>query len=209
MRPDRSMPVMSIGFLAPPHQALIWRGPILHRNLVSFLSAVDWGDRDYLVIDMPPGTGDVALGLARMLPRAELSVVTTPAVGAQKVAARAVSMARKSYMRVAGIIDNMTAFVAPDGSRHELFGSGGGEALAAMAGVPLIGQVPIEPAVSAGGDAGVPVASAADDGSGTASRVFADIAERIVTEIAPPVDVASCTARLLDAANAALDQAGL
>jgi len=199
--------VVSMGFLVEDEEsALLWRGLMLNRAVQHFLEDVAWADDlAYVVIDMPPGTGDVALGLARMLPRAELIVVTTPAVGAQKVAARAVSMARKSYMRVAGVIENMTAFVAPDGSRHELFGSGGGQKLAEMAGVPLIGQVPIEPLVSSGGDRGVPAAS----GNEPIAQVFADIAERIVTEIAPPVDVASCTARLLEAATQALDEAGL
>lgn len=199
--------VVSMGFLVEDEEsALLWRGLMLNRAVQHFLEDVSWADDlAYVLIDMPPGTGDVALGLARMLPRAELIVVTTPAVGAQKVAARAVTMARKSYMRVAGVIENMTAFIAPDGSRHELFGSGGGEELSKMAGVPLIGQVPIEPQVSAGGDKGEP-AAATDQ---PIAKVFDDIAERIVTEIAPPVDIAGCTARLLDAANKALDEAGL
>ena len=199
--------VVSMGFLVEDEEsALLWRGLMLNRAVQHFLEDVSWADDlAYVLIDMPPGTGDVALGLARMLPRAELIVVTTPAVGAQKVAARAVSMARKSYMRVAGVIENMTAFIAPDGSRHELFGAGGGQELAEMAGVPLIGQVPIEPQVSAGGDTGVPAASTEEP----IAQVFADIADRIVTDIAPPVDIASCTARLLEAANLALDEAGL
>ncbi len=199
--------VVSMGFLVEDEEsALLWRGLMLNRAVQHFLEDVSWAeDLDYLVIDMPPGTGDVALGLARMLPRAELIVVTTPALGAQKVAARAVSMARKSYMRVAGVIENMTAFVAPDGSRHELFGAGGGQELAEMAGVPLIGQVPIEPQVSVGGDTGSP-AAASDH---PVAKVFDQIAERIVTDIAPPVDLAGCTARLLEAATKALDEAGL
>ena len=109
--------------------ALLWRGLMLNRAVQHFLEDVDWAhDLDYVVIDMPPGTGDVAMGLARMIPRAEMIVVTTPATGAQKVASRAVSMARKSYLRVAGVIENMSYFESPDGQRHELFGSGGGEA---------------------------------------------------------------------------------
>jgi len=140
------------------------------------------------------------MGLARMIPRAELIIVTTPATGAQKVASRAVSMARKSHLRVAGVIENMSVFVAPDGSEHALFGRGGGEALAAEAGVPLIGQVPIEPAVSAGGDAGRPVAL----DEGPAAEVFGDIANRIITDIAPPVEMAGCTARMFDLVDEAL-----
>ena len=199
--------VVSMGFLVDDEEsALLWRGLMLNRAVQHFLEDVRWAhDLDYVLIDMPPGTGDVALGLSRMLPRAELVVVTTPAVGAQKVASRAVSMARKSYMRVVGVIENMSSFTAPDGSEHALFGSGGGQALADLADVPLIGQIPIEPTVSAGGDAGEPAAL----GEGPAAPVFAQIAEALVTEFVPPVSMASCTARLLASAEAALDQAGM
>ena len=108
-----------------------------------FLQDVDWGDDlDYLLLDMPPGTGDVQMGVAKLVPRTEVIVVTTPALAAQKVAARAVSMARKNYLRVAGVIENMSAFVCDHGESYALFGSGGGEALAAEAGVPLLGQMP-------------------------------------------------------------------
>ena len=120
--------VVSMGLLVEDEEsALLWRGLMLNRAVQHFLEDVTWAeDLDYIVIDMPPGTGDVAMGLARMLPRAELLVVTTPATGAQKVAARAVTMARKSYLRVAGVIENMSAFVAPDGTSYPLFGEGGG-----------------------------------------------------------------------------------
>ncbi len=194
--------VVSMGFLVEDEgSALLWRGLMLNRAVQHFLEDVQWADDlDYVVIDMPPGTGDVAMGLARMIPRAELIIVTTPATGAQKVAARAVSMARKSYLRVAGVIENMSVFVAPDGSEHALFGSGGGLALAEEAGVPLIGQIPIEPSVSAGGDLGRPVAL--DDGP--AAEAFAAIARRLVEEIAPPVEMAGCTARMFDLAEQAL-----
>ena len=194
--------VVSMGFLVEDEEsALLWRGLMLNRAVQHFLEDVRWADDlDYVVIDMPPGTGDVAMGLARMIPRAELIIVTTPATGAQKVATRAVSMARKSYLRVAGVIENMSVFVAPDGQRHELFGSGGGEALAAEAGVPLIGQIPIEPSVSAGGDAGRPVAL----DEGPAAEAFADIARQVIDEIAPPVEMAGCTARMFDLAEEAL-----
>ena len=199
--------VVSMGFLVEDEEsALLWRGLMLNRAVQHFLEDVAWADDlDYVVIDMPPGTGDVAMGLARMLPRAELIVVTTPATAAQKVAARAITMARKSFLRVAGVIENMSAFVAPDGSEHALFGSGGGQALAEEAGVPLIGSVPIEPAVSAGGDAGRPAVLS----DSPAATVFAEIAERIVNEIAPPVEMASCTARLFDLIDQALDNAEL
>jgi len=142
--------VVSMGFLVEDEEsALLWRGLMLNRAVQHFLEDVAWNDDlDYLLIDMPPGTGDVAMGLARMLPRAEMLVVTTPATGAQKVAARAVSMARKSHLRVAGVIENMSVFVTEDGREYPLFGVGGGQALSEMAGVPLIGSVPIEPGVA-------------------------------------------------------------
>lgn len=195
--------VVSMGFLVEDEEsALLWRGLMLNRAVQHFLEDVAWpDDLDYVVIDMPPGTGDVAMGLARMLPRAELIVVTTPATGAQKVATRAVTMARKSHIRVAGVIENMSAFVAADGTEYALFGRGGGERLAAEAGVPLIGSIPLEPEVSSGGDEGHPVAL----GEGRAAGAFREIAERIATDIAPPVEMAGCTARLLEAASKALD----
>ncbi len=194
--------VVSMGLLVDDEDsALLWRGLMLNRAVQHFLEDVDWAtDLDYVVIDMPPGTGDVAMGLARMIPRAEIIVVTTPATGAQKVAGRAVSMARKSYLRVAGVIENMSYFETPDGERHELFGSGGGEALAAETGLELIGRIPIEPAVSAGGDDGEPVAL----GDGAAAAAFHAIADRIVTDVAPPVEMEGCTARMLDLMEEAL-----
>ncbi len=195
--------VVSMGFLVEDEEsALLWRGLMLNRAVQHFLEDVAWpDDLDYVVIDMPPGTGDVAMGLARMLPRAELIVVTTPATGAQKVATRAVTMARKSHIRVAGVIENMSAFTADDGTEYALFGRGGGERLATEAGVPLIGSIPLEPEVSNGGDEGRPVAL----GEGRAAEAFRSIAERIATDIAPPVEMAGCTARLLEAAARALD----
>jgi ATP-binding protein involved in chromosome partitioning len=194
--------VVSMGFLSGEQDALMWRGLILNRAVQHFLQDVDWGDDlDYLLLDMPPGTGDVQMGVAKLLPRAEVVVVTTPALAAQKVAARAVSMARKNYLRVAGVIENMSAFVCDHGQTYALFGSGGGEALAAEAGAPLLGQVPMEPGVAAGGDAGEPVAL----GDGPAAEAFRAIAERIVTEAVPPIEMAGCTARILEAAEAAVD----
>lgn len=199
--------VVSMGFLVEDEEsALLWRGLMLNRAVQHFLEDVAWADDlDYIVIDMPPGTGDVAMGLARMLPRAEMIVVTTPATGAQKVAARAVTMAQRSHMRVAGIIENMSAFVTEDGRSYELFGRGGGAALEASSGTPLIGQISIEPAVSHGGDEGSPAVL----GEGPAALAFHQIAKRIVDEIAPPIEMAGCTARLLAAAEAALDELDL
>lgn len=201
---DGELEVVSMGLLVDDEEsALMWRGLMLNRAVQHFLEDVRWGALDYLLIDLPPGTGDVQMGLARMLPRAEMIVVTTPALAAQKVAIRAVNMARKSYLRVVGVIENMSAFTCEHGTAYPLFGSGGGAALARDAGAPLLGQVPLEPAVSAGGDTGQPIALS----EGRAADAFRAIAERIVTNAAPPVDMAGCSARLLDAAMAALDAA--
>src|SRR5579885_2405673 len=134
-----------------------------------------------------------------MLPRADMIIVTTPALAAQKVAARAADMARRGYLRVAGVIENMTAFTCDHGTSYPLFGAGGGGRLAAELGVPLLGSVPIEPAVAAGGDTGRPAALS----ESPATDVFRAIAARIVDEVAPPVELAGCTARMLDAIEAA------
>jgi ATP-binding protein involved in chromosome partitioning len=200
---DGVLRVISMGFLVEDEQsALMWRGLMLNRGVTHFLQDVQWGDDlDYLFIDMPPGTGDVQMGVAKLLPRAEVIVVTTPAEAAQKVASRAVSMARKSYLRVAGVIENMSAFTCEHGTSYALFGEGGGAALADEAGVPLLGQVPLEPSVAAGGDAGEPVVL----GEGPAAEAFRAIADRILTEAVPPAALAGCSARMLDAAVAALD----
>jgi ATP-binding protein involved in chromosome partitioning len=181
--------------------ALMWRGLMLTKAVEQFLRDVEWGHLDYLFIDMPPGTGDVQMGLARMLPRTDLIIVTTPALAAQKVASRAADMARRSFLRVAGVIENMSAFTCDHGETYALFGSGGGRALADEIGAPLLGQVPLEPSVAAGGDNGTPVALA---GVGPAADAFRAIAERIVTETVPPVSMAGCSARMLDAVEAAL-----
>jgi ATP-binding protein involved in chromosome partitioning len=197
--------IVSMGLLVDDESdALMWRGLILNRAVQHFLEDVAWpDDLEYLVIDMPPGTGDVQMGLARMLPQAEMVVVTTPALAAQKVASRAVTMARKSYLRVLGVIENMSAFSCDHGERYALFGEGGGQALALEAGVPLLGQVPLEPSVSAGGDHGRPVAL----GQGPAADAFRSIATHLSRELAPPIDMGGCSARLLAAASAALDAA--
>jgi len=197
--------VLSMGLIggAAEDQAIMWRGLILNRAVQHFLEDVRWGDLDYLLIDMPPGTGDVQMGLARMLPRADMIIVTTPALAAQKVAARAADMARRGYLRVAGVVENMTAFTCDHGDQYALFGSGGGERLAAELGVPLLGQVPIEPAVARGGDEGRPAALS----TGPAADVFHAIAERLVTDVAPLVELVGCSARMLDAIERALAKA--
>jgi ATP-binding protein involved in chromosome partitioning len=179
--------------------ALMWRGLILAKALEQFLTDVRWGDLDYLLIDMPPGTGDIQMALSRLLPQAEMLVVTTPAVGAQKVAARVADMARRSYLKVLGVIENMSEFVAPDGTRHAIFGTGGGKRLAALTGAPLVATVPIEPAVSLDGDAGNPVVLAHPDSA--AARALTALAQRIVTELLPPPEMAGCTARIFELAQ--------
>lgn len=190
--------VVSMGLLVDDEDtALMWRGLVLARALEQFLTDVRWGDDlDYLLLDMPPGTGDIQMALARLLPQAEMLVVTTPAKGAQKVAARVADMARRSYLKVLGVVENMSEFVAPDGSRHAIFGHGGGERLAKLTGAPLVGRIPIEPAVSEGGDAGRPVVI--EEPGSPAAAEFAAIAERIVTELLPPVEMSGCTARMFD-----------
>ncbi len=196
--------VVSMRFLVDEEEsAVMWRGFMLNRAVQHFVEDVRWGAMDYLLIDMPPGTGDIQMGLARMLPRAEMLIVTTPAVGAQKVAARAADMARKTYLRIAGVIENMSSFTCGHGQSYPLFGSGGGQALADDIGSPLLGQVPIEASVSTGGDSGVPVAL----GDGPAAEAFRAIAARIVDEAIPPLDMAGCSARLLDSIEAALGPA--
>ena len=185
--------VVSTGMLVEDEgTALMWRGLMLTKAVEQFLNDVQWGHLDYLVIDMPPGTGDVQMGLARMLPRTDLLIVTTPAVSAQKVAIRAADMARRSFLRVAGVIENMSSFECDHGESYALFGTGGGQALADEIGVELLGQVPIEPTVAAGGDAGQPVVL---DGIGKAAEVFSRIAARIIEETPDNDDMNGCSAR--------------
>jgi ATP-binding protein involved in chromosome partitioning len=196
--------VVSTGFLVEEDTALMWRGLMLNKAVEQFLRDVHWGELDYLFIDMPPGTGDVQMGLARMLPRTDLLIVTTPAIAAQKVAARAADMARRSFLRVCGVIENMSSFTCEHGVEYALFGTGGGQVLADEIGVELLGRIPLETAVAAGGDSGRPVAI---DGIGPAADEFRAIARKIIDEVAPPVNMAGCSARMLTLAAAALDAA--
>jgi ATP-binding protein involved in chromosome partitioning len=185
--------VVSTGMLVEDEgTALMWRGLMLTKAVEQFLNDVHWGHLDFLMIDMPPGTGDVQMGLARMLPRTDLLIVTTPAVSAQKVAIRAADMARRSFLRVAGVIENMSAFECDHGTSYALFGTGGGQALADEIGVELLGQVPIEPTVAAGSDAGEPVVLT---GTGVAAQVFSHIAARIIEDTLDVDDMAGCSAR--------------
>jgi len=205
---DGLLKVVSTGFLVGEDTALMWRGLMLTKAVEQFLRDVRWGDLDDLLIDMPPGTGDVQMGLSRLLPRADMVVVTTPALAAQKVAQRAADMARRSFVRVVGVVENMSAFTCADGDVYPLFGSGGGQALADDIGVPLLGQVPIEPAVAAGGDAGRPVTLV--DPASPAAREFEAIATRLGDVVPTPdageqPDMAGCSARMLAAVAEALD----
>ena len=185
--------VVSTGMLVEDEgTALMWRGLMLTKAVEQFLNDVNWGHLDYLLIDMPPGTGDVQMGLARMLPRTDLLIVTTPAVSAQKVAIRAADMARRSFLRVAGVIENMSEFTCDHGESYALFGTGGGQALADEVGVELLGQIPIEPAVAAGGDNGEPLVLTS---SSEAARIFTAIAARIIADTPEVEDMAGCSAR--------------
>ncbi|MEY2432699.1 MAG: ATP-binding protein involved in chromosome partitioning [Acidimicrobiaceae bacterium] len=174
---------ISIGFFADEDQPVIWRGPMLHKALEQFLTDVYWDEPDYLLVDLPPGTGDVSISLAQMLPHAEMYVVTTPQPAAQRVAQRAGFMAHKVNLKVKGIIENMTWFTGDDGARYEIFGSGGGALLSESLEVPLLGQVPLVSAMREGGDVGQPIVLVDPDGE--AAQAFVHIAERIDVELAP------------------------
>jgi ATP-binding protein involved in chromosome partitioning len=174
---------ISMGHFAEEDQPIIWRGPMMHKALEQFLTDVYWDEPDFLVVDLPPGTGDVSISMAQYIPKAEVFVVTTPQSAAQKVAQRAGFMARKVNLSVKGVIENMSWFSGDDGKRYELFGAGGGQELADILEVPLIGQVPLVPELREGGDTGLPI-TATDPGS-EAAKAFAEIARKIDEEMAP------------------------
>ncbi|CAB4820054.1 MAG: P-loop NTPase [Actinobacteria bacterium] len=174
---------ISIGYFVPEGQAVIWRGPMLHKALEQFLTDVFWDEPDFLLIDMPPGTGDIAISLAQYLPRGEVYVVTTPQAAAQKVAKLSAAMAEKVHLPVKGIIENMSWFTGDDGKRYEIFGSGGGQELADELGIPLLGQIPLLPRLREGGDDGHPITAVDPDSE--PARVFREIAERIAVELKP------------------------
>jgi ATP-binding protein involved in chromosome partitioning len=159
--------VMSMDYFVQPDQAVIWRGPMLHKALEQFLTDVFWDEPEYLLIDTPPGTGDVAISLSQFLPRAEVLVVTTPQPTAQRVAKKAALMAEKVNQDVIGVVENMSWFTGDDGTRYPLFGNGGGAQLAEELNVPLMGQIPLVPAMRVGADQGIPVAVAAPDSEAT------------------------------------------
>lgn len=197
IQPLRSagLEIVSTGLLLDDEDtALMWRGLMLSKALEQFLTDVAWSPNlGYLIIDMPPGTGDVQMALSRMLPQAEMVVVTTPQRAAQKVAARVADMARRSHMPVVGVIENMSGFTTEDGRHYDLFGSGGGTELADQLGVPLLGRVPLDPGVVDGGDEGRPVVT--EDPDGPAGTEIRSIAARL-TELIPPAAEDTCTARI-------------
>ncbi|HEY7946202.1 MAG TPA: Mrp/NBP35 family ATP-binding protein [Acidimicrobiales bacterium] len=168
---------LSMGFFVPDEQPVIWRGPMLHKALEQFLVDAYWGEPDFLLIDMPPGTGDVALSLGQYLPRTEVLVVTTPQPAAQRVAQRSAYAAKQLNLPVRGVIENMSWFTGDDGTRYELFGAGGGDALADALGVSLLGKIPLVPALRRGADDGVPVRLS--DPGGEAALAFEALADAV------------------------------
>ncbi len=175
--------LISMGFFAREDQPVVWRGPMLHKALEQFLTDVHWGEPEYLIVDMPPGTGDIALSMAQFLPRAEVLVVTTPQPAAQKVAQRAAYMARKVNLQVTGVIENMSWFRCEHGTKYQVFGEGGGQELADQLDVPLLGQVPLVEELREGGDDGNPIVVAHPEDE--AAQAFFSIAQRIDEELAP------------------------
>ena len=173
--------------------ALMWRGLMLSKALEQFLKQVQWGDLDYLIIDLPPGTGDIQMALTRMLPQTEMVVVTTPQRAAQKVAVRVADMARRSHMPIVGVIENMAGLACDCGRIHTIFGEGGGRELADDLGVPLIASIPLDPEVVPGGDDGLPVVST---GTGSAAADALREAAAILVELVPPAELETCTGRI-------------
>jgi ATP-binding protein involved in chromosome partitioning len=174
LRAFAGISVMSIGFFVEQDAAVVWRGPMLHKALQQFLEDVDWGELDYLLIDLPPGTGDVSMTLAQLLPQSKFVIVTTPQPVAQKVAHRSAQMAEKLKLEVAGVIENMSAFVTPAGERYAIFGEGGGELLAEELEVPLLAQIPLTLPLREQADSGLPIVfSNPDDPAAQAVRYAA------------------------------------
>ncbi len=183
--------IVSMGFLIDEESSsLNWRGLILNRAVRHFLEDVEWGHLDYLIIDMPPGTGDVQMGLAKMLPRSDMIVVTTPSKTVQNVAARVANMARSYYLRIAGVIENMSFFINEKGEKYHIFGEGGGRKLAADLGVPLLGEIPIDENVSKGSDQGKPVILS----EGQASQALNSIVDVIIDDAVPLNKLSDCSA---------------
>lgn len=190
----QGLKVVTMGSLVDAEeQALMWRGLILTRAVEQFLQDVHWGELDYLVVDMPPGTGDIQMGLARLLPQAEMLLVTTPQMVAQRVAKRAANMAQRSHMSILGVVENMSSFRCEHGRVYDLFGKGGGAQLASELNVPFLAQIPFEQGVLEGGDAGTPIV--VRDPDSLAAHEFAGLAKQLIARI-PPIEMAGCTARI-------------
>ena len=179
--------VMSIGFFVEEDAAVVWRGPMLHKALTQFLQDVDWGALDYLLVDLPPGTGDVSMTLAQLLPQARFLIVTTPQATAQKVARRAAQMANKVQLEIAGVVENMSSFTTPSGERFEIFGEGGGTELADELDVPLLGKVPLTMALREHADSGLPLVI--DDPDDPSAQAIRQVARGIIA-VAPPKPLA-------------------
>ncbi|HLP23817.1 MAG TPA: P-loop NTPase, partial [Microbacteriaceae bacterium] len=176
--------VMSIGmFIDDPGTPVAWRGPMLHRTISQFLSDVYFGDLDILLLDLPPGTGDIAISIGQLLPHAEVLVVTTPQIAAASVAERSGRVAEQTGQRVRGVIENMAGFALPDGSIAEIFGSGGGERVAERLGAPLLARIPLSVDLRAGGDAGVPIVASSP--AEPAAQVIATLAEQLAVRTEP------------------------
>jgi ATP-binding protein involved in chromosome partitioning len=188
-----SIKLLSMGLLADEDQALMWRGLMVQKAVAQFIEDADWSGIDYLLIDTPPGTGDIAMTLARLLPQMGQLVVTTPTIAAQRVAARAADFARKSNIRVLGVIENMSGFDCDCGRRHNLFGEGGGRSLSEALNVPLLAEIELNAAIGEGGDHGEPVVLIEND-----DGVFHRLARRILEDVAPPFGATGCSARMLD-----------
>jgi ATP-binding protein involved in chromosome partitioning len=176
--------VMSIGFFVSEDAAVVWRGPMLHKALTQFLQDVDWGGLDHLLIDLPPGTGDVSMTLAQLLPQAQFAIVTTPQPTAQRVARRAAEMAHKVSLEICGIVENMSGFVTPTGERFQIFGEGGGQELADELDVPLLGKVPLTMPLREHADSGVPLVL--EDPDDPASQAIRRAARGLLAIAAPP-----------------------
>ena len=177
--------VMSIGFFVEEDAAVVWRGPMLHKALTQFLQDVDWGALDFLLIDLPPGTGDVSMTLAQLLPQAQFVIVTTPQATAQKVARRAAEMAHKVSLEIGGVIENMSGFTTPCGERFAIFGEGGGRELADELDVPLLGKVPLTMPLREHADSGVPLVI--EDPDDPASQAIRQAARGLIAMGRPPV----------------------
>jgi ATP-binding protein involved in chromosome partitioning len=184
--------IISMGFFVPEEQPVIWRGPMLHKAIEQFLGDVYWGDLDFLLCDLPPGTGDVSISLASFLPGASMLVVTTPQEAARKVAERAGKMAERTNLRPIGVVENMSYYVCPHcGERDDIFGTGGGREAAETLGVPLMAQVPLIPAVRAGGDTGTPIVVSDPDSAASIALVEAAraVARTTKTKVGKPLSL--------------------